>query len=250
MKRLGGFYMFTQMLHQKKKWAGVVVCGALFFIGAVSLAAPITVPTDLNPGDPYVLAFVSSTVRDATSSNIGDYNDFVQGLAETAGIGQAQELTWKAIASTATVDARDNVGNFGNVPVYLLDGTTVIADSFSDLWDGSLDASLDIDEKGMVSGFRDVWTGSEADGTGYSDRWLGSLVSQRGRNDLFLSNGWWISAGFSSSSAVSYGLYGLSAPLTVPTAIPEPSTLILLLAGLLGVSFFGYGRKRRQSAEL
>ena len=105
-----------------------------FFLGAVSLAVPITVPTDLNPGDPYVLAFVSSTVRDGTSSNIGDYNNFVQGLADTAGIGQAQGLTWKAIASTATVDARDNVGNFGNVPVYLLDGTTVIADSFSDLW--------------------------------------------------------------------------------------------------------------------
>jgi hypothetical protein len=41
-----------------------------------SLATAITVPTGLNPGDQYRLIFVSSTTHDATSSSIGDYNDF------------------------------------------------------------------------------------------------------------------------------------------------------------------------------
>ena len=71
---------------------------------------PITVPSDLNPGDPYRLAFVTSTTRDATSTNIADYNNFVSGVAN--GVTQLAALgtTWKAIGSTSADDARDNTG--------------------------------------------------------------------------------------------------------------------------------------------
>lgn len=44
-------------------------------------AVPIPVPTGLAPGDNYRLAFVTSTTRDATSSAIADYNDFVTAAA-------------------------------------------------------------------------------------------------------------------------------------------------------------------------
>jgi len=56
-------------------------------------------------GDKYRMAFVSSTVRDATSSNIADYNNHVQAAAAAAGLGA---ITWKAFVSTPTVAAQVN----------------------------------------------------------------------------------------------------------------------------------------------
>ena len=49
-------------------------------------AAPVTAPTSLNVGDQYRLVFVTSAVRDATSTNIADYIAFVSGVAN----GQAE----------------------------------------------------------------------------------------------------------------------------------------------------------------
>lgn len=50
--------------------------GAIVMLAAISImpitadAAPITLPIGLNPGDEYRLAFVTSTTRDATSTDI------------------------------------------------------------------------------------------------------------------------------------------------------------------------------------
>jgi hypothetical protein len=44
-----------------------------------------------------------------TSTNIADYNSFVQTQASGATYAGAT-VNWKAVGSTATVDARDNVG--------------------------------------------------------------------------------------------------------------------------------------------
>ena len=56
-------------------------------IDVIGAATPIdTVPTTLSPGDQYRLAFVTSTTTAATSSNIADYNTFVNNLATTAGL--------------------------------------------------------------------------------------------------------------------------------------------------------------------
>src|SRR5215471_8873092 len=91
------------------------VLAVLFSALALSLsvagegrAAPITVPPSLSPGDQYRLVFVTSTRRTATSSSIGDYNLFVTNAANTVPELAALGTTWTAIASTATVDARDN----------------------------------------------------------------------------------------------------------------------------------------------
>ena len=73
-----------------------------------SLAQVTTVPPGLNPGDQYRLAFVTSTTRDATSTDIADYNTFVLGVANSSAALAALSTTWKAIGSTATADARDN----------------------------------------------------------------------------------------------------------------------------------------------
>ena len=73
------------------------------------------------------LLFVSSTTRDATSSDINDYNNHV---ISAAGSGhsaiQAYKDGFRAIASTAAVDARDNAGLTGTgAPIYWLNGAKV-----------------------------------------------------------------------------------------------------------------------------
>ncbi len=68
----------------------------------VSAAGPsygVVVPDDLLPGEPFHLAFVTADARDATSSNIMVYNDFV-----TAQAAQSPTKTgggnWNVIGST------------------------------------------------------------------------------------------------------------------------------------------------------
>ena len=45
-------------------------------------ALAVFIPIGLNPGDTYHLAFVSSTIRDATSSDIAVYNAHVHAAAD------------------------------------------------------------------------------------------------------------------------------------------------------------------------
>ena len=241
--------MFTQMLHQKKKWTGVVACGVLFFLGAVSLAAPITVPTSLNPGDPYRLAFVSSTKRDATSPDIADYNTFVtnaaNGVTELAALG----TTWKAIASTPTADARDNTGTLPTfaggslgVPIFSLNDTKLV-DSNDDLWDRTLDCcGIRWTETGAFLGDL-VWTGSTALGEGYVNYELGSLSNMVWMGSSVANGSGWMSLGWGWYLGSSR-FYALSETLSVPSqpAIPEPSTLILFLIGIIGTAIYAYRR--------
>ncbi len=147
----------------------VVGWGAVIVAPTGASAAIITTPLALSPGDQYRLAFVTSTTRDATSSNIADYNAFVTTAANSQTDLLALGATWKAIASTNSVDARDNTATnptSTGVPIFLLDGTTKIADGNSDLWDGSIDFPLNIFEDGSVAS-GSVWTGSIAIGTGF-----------------------------------------------------------------------------------
>jgi hypothetical protein len=126
-----------------------------------------SVPTDLNPGDQYRLAFVTSRQTTATSSDIADYNTFGTNVANTVQELEDLGTTWKVIGSTATVDARDNTGTTGTgVPIYRMDDVR-IADDNADLWDASIQNAIRIDEKGedLYGGGIFVWTGTVQNGT-------------------------------------------------------------------------------------
>jgi hypothetical protein len=58
---------------------GIVCAGvALATLGtSAAQAALVVVPPGLNPGDQYRLVFVTAGTRNATSSDINDYNTFV-----------------------------------------------------------------------------------------------------------------------------------------------------------------------------
>ena len=144
------------------------------------------IPDGLNPGEQFRLIFVSSTRRDATSDDIGDYNAFVQAAA-AAGHDDITDYstTFTAVGSTAAVDARQNTStryggdttsNTGDdapgrgVPIYWLDGTQV-ADDYRDFYDGDWDnEAKGKDESGSDRSFSpntDTWpfTGSDHNGT-------------------------------------------------------------------------------------
>lgn len=132
----------------------------------VSWATPTLVPSGLSAGDIYRLVFVTSTTRDATSTDITDYDAHVQDAADNAtisiGVGSAiGDIDWLAIGTTDTVDAIDHI-NVGTAPVYRLDGTKVAVNE-TDLFDGSILASININENEQtLTAF--VWTGSNTDG--------------------------------------------------------------------------------------
>jgi hypothetical protein len=237
---------------------GIVSAGvALATLGtSAAQAALVVVPPGLNPGDQYRLVFVTDGTRDATSSDINDYNTFVtnqvtgSALATqltTAGFTPSA-ITWKAIGSTDSVAARDNTGtnpSSTGVPIYLIDGNRV-ANNNADLWDGSILTGIDRTPQESV-GFFFVWSGTSDDGT--VNAWggaLGSNVAIVGIAGAFLGSAWINESGKSGSEV--YQFYGISTVLTVPTpavTVPEPSSLLGFIT-LGGLMLGGAVRKARK----
>ena len=129
------------------------------------------IPEGLGVGDSFRLLFLTSTTRDARSSDIDDYNAFVQAAA-AGGDAAIQEFSdgFLAVASTGAVDARDNTATTGTgVAIYWFGGNK-IADNYADFYDGTWDDETNAtDESG--SAYDDggavvfVWTGTDDDGT-------------------------------------------------------------------------------------
>lgn len=226
---------------------GVLGFAAVAITTTAALSAPITVPAGLNAGDQYRLAFVTSTKWDATSSDIADYNAFVTAAANSQTALAALGTTWTAIASTASVDARDNTGtnpSSAGVPIYLLDAaSTKIADNNADLWDGDIDAALNITESGVaISGRRALaWSGSTSAGIAFAGRTLGTSDPEQASPNAASAN--WIASSFEANTFL-ISVYGISDVLTV-TAVAEPASIGVLALGLVGL---GVARRRRAAA--
>ena len=219
-----------------------ILVGAVLGVTASVASAAIVVPPSLSPGDKYHLVFVTSTTRNATSTNIADYNAFVQAAADAAGIGSGDGVDWFAIGGTQTVAAKVNALVGATNLVFLLDGTTKVADGFVDMWDESLDDNIDLTEIGTILPSTRVWTGSKDNGAipTWGEEWLGDTVSGSGVTGLTsLSDSNWIDNG-SSSPGISRPFYALSEELTVPT-VPEPGTM-----GLLGLASGALLLRRRR----
>ena len=133
------------------------------------------VPLDWSPipgrvlqGQQFRLLFVTSTTRDASSTDIGDYNTFVQNRA-AAGHDDIREYQsgFRVVGSTADVDARDNTATTGTgVPIYWLNGNKV-ADNYADFYDGTWadEVALRYESGDLRSDSNAIGTGSRHDGT-------------------------------------------------------------------------------------
>ena len=224
-----------------------------FFVGLLTMGAawasatPITIPPGLNPGDHYFLAFVTAGYRDATSSNIADYDLFVTTQALLSPALAALSTSWKVIGSTGTVDAVTHIAV--TAPVYRLDGVEIASGS-ADMFDGTLDASLSIDQYGTHApafSFPDSFpfTGSGSDGHRERDgHYLGPLIGAVAVGYFAATSIGWLAVDLLNKN-LSSTFYGISGELEVPQPVPEPATITLLLGPALVLL-----RTRRRRARL
>ena len=129
-------------------------------------------PAGIDPGERFRLIFLTSTKRNATSSNIETYNTFVQNQA-AAGHANIQDHSsrFKVVGCTQAVDARDNTGTTSvGIPIYWVGGNKV-ADNYADFYDGSWDDEAN-DRNELGNDAHDTsqtgnytWTGCSHDGT-------------------------------------------------------------------------------------
>ncbi len=190
-------------------------------------------------GDTYRLIFLTSTTTTAASTEIADYNAFVQSAANAAGYGS---VDWFAIGSTLSVTARANTGTTAAGGVAFFDfNSTLIANNNADLWDSSIATTINYTELGDFVADTQYYTGSDADGEQASNGdYLGTTVvrtgqtvprAQLGRNRVDMTNQRWMIQ-FSSALGGSYPMLAMSEELTV---VPEPASVFLLIIGLIGL---------------
>lgn len=212
------------MNHSAGSWISLagqfaIVAGVL---GVSAADACVVVPTSLSPGESYRLAFLTSGTRNAESTDIADYNAFASAAANAIPELQALETSWFAIASTETVDARDNTGTAppGDVPVFLLNDT-MLAASYDDLWDWSIAVPFDYTELcASAEGSVNIWTGTGGFGT--ADQALGVDSPTIGSRAL-TESAQWVRNGATVSSA-NHSFYVISDLIEVPATPTESRT--------------------------
>ena len=196
------------------------------------------VPSGLGDGDSFRLLFISTSNRDASSSDIADYNTFIQNLVDTNGHDdiKAHSATFRMLGSTEAVDARDNTGTTGTgVPIYWLGGAKV-ADDYADFYDGGWDEeATGASENGVsvsIGTGTKIWTGSAEDGT--------EATNAAGTSSRALGNagGHWVMQGSPNGSDSAHGpiesntanrttgrgIYGLSGVFTVDASLDADTT--------------------------
>lgn len=222
-----------------------------------AMAAIVALPTGLNPGEQYRLAFVTSGTTDALSTNIAFYNAFVQAAADGSAL-LALDLEWKAIASTGDTDARDNTDTnpftSTGVKIFRIDGT-LLAVNNAGLWDPAFTgilAPLSFNEDGeehdaMNQAARlSAWTGTNIIGVEHiTDRGLGNPLPIVGA--IFQNDARWIARAVPNvRRADFFHMYAISETLTAPVnVIPLPAALPLYGTGLALMGFMGWRRKRQ-----
>ncbi len=216
---------------RRGRFFAILALSPLLLLPSLSLAAPITVPTSLLPSAQYRLAFVTEGTRDATSTNIADYDAFVTAQANTE--TALSSITWQVLGSTALISARLHTGtapsDYPGVPIFLLNDVK-LADDYADLWDATIDVPLGIDQHGNAVLVGQVWTGSQQSGLDYLPYELGT-PSTPVVGDLAASNSTWMTLlldPFTNNNR----MYAISEILTVPEPIPS-ELLALGFAALL-----------------
>jgi PEP-CTERM motif len=116
--------------------------------------------------------------------------------------------------------------------------------SVNNIYSGSLLNPLDYNEKGVIYDGA-VYTGTDVSGIATNPS-LGYRVPVITIGSSASTSGGWLNNNVELSSPAYHPLYALSQELTVPSAVPEPSTYALLCISL-GV--VGYARRKMVKRE-
>ena len=199
-------------------------------VGTVPRSWALIPSSSLKAGDSFRLLFVTSDTRDANSSNIDDYNRFVQNAAARNELLKNFSGRFRALASVWGVHAIDNSGTRGTgVPIYWLESAKA-ADNYPDFYDGSWDSRAGTDEKGVRLGHSvDIWTGTNSDGTEHASE-LGSTFFFAQYASLGIRSPFGISGTQTDSKMHFYSLSPVlkvagskPASAATPTPAPEPT---------------------------
>ena len=190
------------------------------------------IPTGLSTGDKFRLLFLSSTTSAVSSTDIADYNTFIQTRAAAGHTDiRAYSAGFRVVGCTAAVDARDNTKTTytttdKGVPIYWLNGAKA-ADQYEDFYDGSWDDEANDKNESGTNGpdtsEAGNWplTGCSHDGT---EQWpLGASQVSVGRPNSSGSGHGPLFANAQITSGVSSLLYGLSAVFEVAAAVVVPN---------------------------
>ena len=193
------------------------------------------IPTGLSTGDKFRLIFLSSTKRNAGSTDIVDYNSFIQGRAAAGHTDiQTYSAGFRAVGCTADSDARDNTATTGtSVVIYWLNGNKA-ADNYGDFYDGSWDDEANDKEEDGTNGPDTTmdgnfpWTGCEHNGTeatfGSSSRALGTSTARVGIPNSSVTNNGPLSSATNPSSSGRRPMYGISQVFEVAAAANTAAT--------------------------
>ena len=182
------------------------------------------IPDGLGAGDRFRLLVLTSNKFAPTSSDIADYNTFVQARVAEHGHNDIKPYSagFKVVGSTAKVDARDNTdtthtADDKGVPIYWLNGDKA-ADDYEDFYDGSWDQQRNAWKPGggsfNLTHSKEVATGSHHDGTEYVFRGVSRALGGNSTVLGYLHNST-ASTGPLSSTTFSttgrtYNFYGVS----------------------------------------
>lgn len=184
-------------------------------------------------GDTYQLIFVTTSLTDATSTNIADYNTFVQADAasQTGSFANMGTVSWLALGSTTTTDAIDNA--VITAPVMGAFDSAAVAVDAADFWNFQWPDPNPIYT--LAGEDKNVWTGTGAGGTADGGDELGATNETTRRH----WTGWtdWGPANANQGSADSLPMVAISEQLTV---VPEASAAFVV--GLAGLALL---RRRR-----
>ena len=146
-------------------------------------------PADIAAGEQFRLMFVTSTGRDALSTDIADYNTFVRTRA-AAGVTTMQTYAddFTALVSTESVNARTNTltrATDTDVPIYWVRSGSVGAgdratDDYADFYDATWKTNaIGRNESGVNMSFvsTSFWTGTNTDGTTHATQFMGATGS-------------------------------------------------------------------------
>lgn len=215
------------------KLRGAVLTGAVLILPIFpAFAGVITPPTGLTPGEGYHLIFITSTQEAATSTNIADYNAYVQTVADSQPDLAALNLTWYAYASTPFNDNYDDISEKSD-PVYSLDGTLVESSLYN-----TTELSVPTFEDGSAydpSLYSEpyVWTGSGSNGARYCGGNCALGKPNAAYGDPTNANLWLLDSLTPDTTPLSF--YAVSSELTFDPA-PEPGTLSMGAFGALTVA--------------